>query len=137
MNYYNIDYYKLSHIKIINYFVFIIILIIAFIIFWIFGNFITINKSIINYGIIQDDVLKIKIEKGLSDTYMQNNELIFNNKIYEYDSMNFSDIEVINDNVYQTINLNLKGAKINGEFGVVKLNYEKIKLNKYILELFK
>lgn len=137
MEYYKINYNKLSNLYQRKYFIFMIIIIILIIILIIISSLKEINKSELLYGIYDSNILKFKINSKLSDTIKKNNIIIFNDQEVTYDFISFDDYEVINNELYQTVNLKIDGYFYPNEVGIIKLCYGKEKIIAYIFELFK
>lgn len=137
MDYFQINYKKLERLPQYNYFVFIVTFIIIFIIFIIISFKVTINKSETFYGIYTDNILKFKIEIGLSDKLKNNKNITFNNQNVSYEIIGFEDYEIIDNKIYQVVDLKIDKNFYQNEVGTIKLYYGKEKLIAYIFELFK
>lgn len=137
MEYYRINYKKLENLKQINYLRFIIIVIIIFIILILLGftNYMVVQEKF--YGIYSDDVLKIKINTKLSDKFKNNNKVTFNNQEISYEIVGFEDYEIINNEIYTTLDLKTDGNFYQNEVGEVIIYFDKQKLITYFWKLFK
>ena len=136
MDYFKINYDKLRNLKEIKYYILVIIVIIIFVIFLIISFFIKVSKEVKYYGIINNGVLKINIESKLSDALKNNDTLEFNNEIIKYELIGFGEYQIVNDYIIQEANLKVENCYDN-EVGEVTIHYKKIRLCKYILDLFK
>ena len=137
MNYFKINYDKLKHLKIKKLFVLVLIFILFIISFLIFGSLQEVTKKIVSYGIYDGEVLKLKVNNMLSDILKNNNTIYFKGQKTKYKISYFGNYEVIDNLVYQEVYLTIAGDFYPNEVGEVVLYYDKEKLNKYILELFK
>ena len=137
MNYLKINYQKLLNLKIHKYifwdFLFILIIILSLI--YVFTH--SISKRLTCYGVYDGLVLKIIANESLSDAISKNKTLYFNNTKVNYEIDEYGEYQVIDDVIYQQIDLAIDKELYDNEVGEVKLYYEKKKLITFILELFK
>lgn len=136
MEYYKLNYDKLKNLKQINFIKFIILVILLIMIFIIISCFKSINNSFSFYGIYNNGIITTKINNELVDIFKSHQTLIFNKKEINYKIANFSEYEIIDNSVYQTINLTTDANLYQNEIGKIEI-YDKVKLITYILELFK
>ena len=137
MDYFRINYKKLENLHQIHYFVFVGIIFILFTILLLISYFKYTYKLETFYGMYSDNVLKFKINTKLSDILKNNKKIIFNDKEVSYKLVSFEDYEIIDNEVYQTVKLELDGWFLNNEVGLIKLYYDKQKIITYIFDLFK
>ncbi len=137
MNYYQINYDKLQKLYQINFFIIIvgIIFLIFYLVFLAF--FTSINQKITCYGFINDGILTIEIENSLSDKIKKGKTLEFNKTKISYQIKDFGEYKIVDNKVWQTVELTIDGKAFNNEVGEVTIYYGKQKVIKYILELFK
>ena len=134
---YKINYKKLENLKQTNYIIFIAIFVLILILLLIIGYFKSMNEIETFYGIYSDDVLTFKINSKLSDKLKSQNKFSFNNKNVNYKIINFSDYEILNNEIYVTVNMELDGDFYQNEVGEIKLVFDKKKIIFYIFDLFK
>lgn len=140
MKYFRINYDRLKNLEQINFYKIIIIIVINLIILLIVACNLSVYHKISFYGIYNDNILIIKINNKLSDIIKNNQYIKFNNKKtkYEIDTLNgFGEYEIIDNEIYQIINLKVDTKFNNNEVGLVELYYNKQKIIKYIFESFK
>lgn len=137
MDYFKINYSKLKNIKEINFYKIVIVVLCIFIILFIMSFYIEVNKKWEGYGIVNDNILKIKINNKLSDNFKSDNTIIFNNKRTNFKINSYGTYEIINNEIYQDIELIVDGNFYDNEIGLVEFYYDKKILFKYILDLFK
>ena len=129
MKYYKINYNKLENLHQINYFKFIFLIILSCNV----SSYHTLNI----YGIYKDDLLHIKTNILFSEAVKTSEYVIFDNKKIKYKIDNFGDYEIVNNEIYQNIDLHLDKKFYDNEVGLFKLHYHKEKLIKFIFKLFK
>jgi len=137
MSYFKINYDKLKNLNQTKYHIFIGILISIILLIILISFFININKKITLYGICNDNILTLKINSKLSDNFKNNSHIKFNNKKLKYTILNYGKYEIIDNEIYQEINLTIENKLIDNEVGKVELYYNKEKLIKFIFKLFK
>lgn len=137
MDYFRINYKKLEHLHQINYFVFVCIVFVLLIVLIVIACTNYTYREETFYGIYSDNILKLKTNIKLSDKLKNNKKIIFNNKEVSYKVVGFEDYEIIDNEIFQTVDLELDGEFLNSEVGKVKLYYDKKKIIAYIFELFK
>ncbi len=137
MDYLKINYYKLQHLKIKKYNL-LIFLIIGLIIFsFIYINQKEIPKRIESYGVYDGLVLKIIADKSLSEAITKNNSLTFKGKKVNYEIAEFGEYEMLNNTLYQEIDLIIDKDYNPNETGEVIVYFDQVKIRTFILELFK
>ena len=137
MDYYKINYKKLARLDQIKYSIIIWLVIIIIIILFIIS---TINYAYnieSFYGIYNDNILSFKITTKLSDIFKEHNMVSFNNQNVNYKVVGFSDYEIIDNEVYETIKLEVDGEFYQNEVGEVKVYFDKKAIIFHILDLFK
>lgn len=137
MDYFKVNYHRLANLNQIKYFYFVIFVLILIFVIIFFSFKIRVSKVLNSYGIYHDGVLTIKIQNKLSDIIINNNMLSFDNKDTKYLIQDFGDYEIINDDIYQEINLIVDEKFYENEIGVVKVRYEERRIIKHILKLLK
>ncbi len=137
MNYFKINYNRLENLPQINFYKFVFSVIVIFIIMIFISYVMNTYKTINLYGYYNDGILHIKINNILSDKIKSEDHLYFNNQKTFYEVSSFGEYEIINNEIYQAVNLKLKDNFINNEVGVVKIKYDKKRILNYILDLFK
>lgn len=137
MDYLKINYQKLLHLKIPRY-VFLDILFVLLIIFLvIYSCTHYITKKITCYGIYDGLVLKVMANETLSDALSANKTLYFNKEKLNYEIDEYGEYEIINEIIYQQIDLNIDKELYDNEAGTITLYYDKEKIITFILKLFK
>jgi hypothetical protein len=137
MNYWRINYNKLANLKQINYFSILMVIVILFILLLIIAINTYAYHTISFYGIYNDNQLYIKIDNKLSDIVKNNDYLMFNDIKVKYKVNKFLDNEISNEGIITNISLDVDKAFLNNEVGLIKINYKRQRLIKYIFELFK
>ena len=137
MDYYKINYKKLANMHQIKYSIFITIFI-SLAIFLIILSCInyTYNTELF-YGIYNDNILSFKINAKLSDKIKEQDVLLFNNKKVNYKILEFSDHEIIDNDIYEIVKLELDGEFYQNEVGEVKIYFDRKRIIFYIFDLFK
>ena len=137
MDYYKINYKKLENMYQIKYYIFIIVVIILIFCLLIISYFTYAYKEETFYGIYNDNILSFKINNKLSDLFKEQNIVSFNNKVINYKIVGFSDYEIIDNEIYEKIELEVDKEFYQNEFGKVKIYFDKKRIIFHILELFK
>jgi len=137
MKCFKVNYNKLQNMHQIKYFVVIISILLLLIVLIILSCFINAYQSVSFYGIYNDNILKIKINNKLSDTLKNNQYIEFNEHKTKYKMIDFGEYEIIDNEIYQEVDLFVDNYFIDNEVGIVKLRYNKQKIINYIFELFK
>lgn len=137
MNDFKINYNKLENLKQINYCYFVYFIIFLIIILIIIACKIDAYHTETFYGIYDDDVLKIKTNIELSDKIKRSSKIIFNGKEVSYEIVSFSNYEVIDNKIYQEIDLKTDGYFYQNEVGNATIKFDKEKIIKHIMKLFK
>lgn len=137
MDYYQINYKKLENIHQIRYsfFIGVFILIITIIVILSFINYAYDIEEF--YGIYNDNILTFKINTELSDKLKKENILSFNNKEVNYKILEFKDYEIINNEIYEIVELKIDGDFYQNEVGIIKIYFDKKRIIFHILDLFK
>ena len=136
MNYYKVNYEKLKSINEINYFLFTIVILFVILYFIFLSFFIKVKSKIECFGIISDNILKINLNSKLSDK-IKNSKIKFKDTYITYEIENYGEYEIIENEVYQIINLKVDANFYDNEVGLVTIYYNEISLWEYILSLFK
>lgn len=137
MNYFKINYEKLQNLNQKRFYILIIFIIFIFILIILICHFVNVNQKLAFYGICNDNTLTLKINNKLSDTLKNNSYLNFNKRKIKYKILNYGRYEIIDNEIFQEINLTIENEVINNEVGKVEINYNKEKLIKFIFDLFK
>jgi len=137
MDYFKINYNKLENMPQIKFYKIIFIFLSLLIILFIMSFYIKVDKKLECYGIINNNVLKIKINNELSDSFKSLEYIIFNDKKIKFKINNYGNYEIINNEIYQEIELIVDEKFYDNEIGLVEFYYDKKILFKYILDLFK
>ena len=130
MDYFKINYNKLENLRQINYYKFIIGMLIIIFVLFILGLKINTYHKLQTYGIYSNNSLQIKIESRLSDEMKNSEYIVFNDKKTKLK-------EIINNNIYQEITIIMDEKFYNNEIGLVEFYYGKESIFNYILDLFK
>ncbi|MBE6156518.1 MAG: hypothetical protein E7161_02110 [Firmicutes bacterium] len=137
MKSYKINYHRLQNLFQIKYYIVVIIIVCLLTFLIIISCFINVYQISSFYGIYNDNVLKIKINNKLSDILKNNQYIEYNNQKTTYKILQFGEYEIINNEIYQEVDMTIDGNFVNNEVGLVKFYYNKQKIIEYILELFK
>ncbi len=137
MNDYYLNYDKLKRLTIKKFSKIVYMMIFLLILLIILACHFSIERKIVTYGIIENDLLVIEINEKLSDKIKNNNKLFFNNKEMNYKVMGFGKYQILNNEIVEDIELRVDHYVYQNEVGKVTIPYEKQKIIKYIYELFK
>lgn len=137
MNYFKVNYDRLMNLRKKNYFIIVIILILLLSTLIVASFFINISSTLNLVGVYNDETLKININNKLSDILKRNDKIICNGKISLYHIKDYGEYEIINNEVYQTINLTVDKSFMNNEVVNFEIHYDNEKLINYIFKLFK
>lgn len=137
MDYFKINYNKLENLYQINFYKLVFVIFIFLIILFVMTFFIKVDKKWECYGIINDNILKIKINNELSDSLKSLEYIRFNDKNINFKINSFGNYEIVNNEIYQEIELIIDEKFYDNEIGLVEFYYDRGILFKYILDLFK
>ena len=137
MDYFKINYNKLQNLSQINFYKIIFLIFILLIILFILSFKINISKRYEFYGIYKENLLNIKIEKTLSGKLKNSKYILFNDIKTNFKINDYGDYEIINNDIYQEIELIVDEKFYDNEIGLVEFYCDKKILFKYILDLFK
>ena len=137
MNFFKINYNKLENMKEIKFYKLILIIIIIFIVLIVISLKIEISKKFQCYGLYYDNILSLKINSELSDKLKKSEYIIFKNQKNNFEIKEYGNYEILNNEVYQEINLIVDNKFYDNEVGLVEFYYDKKSVFKYILDLFK
>ena len=137
MDYFKINYNKLENLRQINYYKFIIGMLIIIFVLFILGLKINTYHKLQTYGIYSNNSLQIKIESRLSDEMKNSEYIVFNDKKTKFKIFEYGNYEIINNNIYQEITIIMDEKFYNNEIGLVEFYYGKESIFNYILDLFK
>ena len=137
MEYFKINYDRLQNLHQIKYYKIIIIVLCLLSILVILGCFINISKKISFYGVYKDNVLKIQINSELSDILKNQKHIEFNDTKTAYKILRYGEYEIVDNKIYQEVDLAIEKNFSNNEVGLVELYYDKQTIIKYVFELFK
>jgi len=101
----------------------------------------SINNKVIKkyetYGLYQNNHLIITINSKLSDKIINNNYLVINNEKIEYNFNSFLGYEINNNEIYQSIMLDINKDLIENEIVFVSFDNESKTIFKYLLNLLR
>jgi len=137
MEYFQVNYSKLLNLKQINFYKLIIIIFCIFILIIVCSLNIKVFQKVECYGIFKDNILNININSKLSDKIKSSKYIIFNDKKIYFKINKYGNYELLNDEIYQDIELSTDKKFYDNEIGIVKFYYGKKSVFKYILDLFK
>lgn len=137
MEYFKINYDRLENLKQKKFYIFVMLIVIILLTLLIIACFIKIPSKVKFSGIYYDNILTIKINTKLSDDLKNNKYIIFNDQKTKYKIESYQETEIIDNEIYQEINLTIEKKFKNNEVGIVELHYDKQKLIEYIFDLFK
>ena len=136
MEYFKINYNKLENLPQFSFFRFVMLLIIILMVIILNSFSLQVSRKLESIGIIQDNKLVIKIESSLSEKIKSCEYLVFNEKKSTFEISEFGEYEIIDNKIYQEVELIVDEVFLNNEIGSVEFHYEKISIFKYILDLF-
>lgn len=137
MDYFKVNYNKLRNMKQINFFIIVVVWIIVILFLILLASKIYIYDKIVSYGVYSNKILTIKINNNLSDKIKNSDYITFNNQKTDYQIHNFTNFEVIDDKIFQEVNLIIDDKFYDNEIGKVVFYHHKKSILKYILNLFK
>lgn len=137
MEYFKINYHRLQNLSQVSFYKIIFVFLSSLALLLILSCFIGAYHKISFPGIYNDNILRIKVNNKLSDKLKKNQYIEFNNKKTSYKIVEFGEYEIIDEEIYQEIALTIDETFIDNEVGIVELYYDKEKIIKHILELFK
>lgn len=136
MNIFKMNYNKLFNLKILNFNILIYIVLIILAILFIISFQIEVYQIDEFYGIYENNKLNVKINEKLSENIHNIDFIIFKNEKHKIKNINFISYEIIENSIFENIEIELDKSFLNNEIGKVKFYYGKQKLIKCILELF-
>jgi len=134
MDYYKINYNKLENLKQIKFHFILIFIIILMSFLIILALNMQTYKKITTYGICKDNILQININSRLSDKLKVSNYIIFNNKKTNFEIKEYKEYELIDNKIYQNIEIIVDENFYHNEVGLVEFYYDK---KKYIFSCFR
>ena len=134
---YQINYSSILNMKKKNYHIFIFLIIIMLLILIIFSINNKVIKKYETYGLYQNNHLIITINSKLSDKIINNNYLVINNEKIEYNFNSFLGYEINNNEIYQSIMLDINKDLIENEIVFVSFDNESKTIFKYLLNLLR
>lgn len=137
MEYFKINYHRLQNLSQVSFYKIIFVFLSSLALLLILSCFISAYHKISFPGFYNDNILRIKVNNKLSDKLKENQYIEFNNKKTSYKIVEFGEYEIIDEEIYQEIALTIDETFIDNEVGIVELYYDKEKIIKHILELFK
>ena len=137
MELFKINYNKLSNLRQLKFNLIVIIVILLFVMLIFLALNIEVYKKFECMGIYSNNTLKITINSELSDNLKNAEYIIFQNKKLIFQIVNFGNYEVIDNTIFQEIDLSVDEKFYDNEIGLVEFYYQKQKLLFYIFELFK
>ena len=99
--------------------------------------FVTVSHKYSTYGIYQNGILTIQVERTLSDKLKNSDNMTFNGREVSYQIDSYGEYEIIDNNIWQKIYLTIDGNVYDNEVGLVEFYYHKQKFIAFIYELFK
>lgn len=137
MEYFRINYHKLQNLSQVSFYKIIFVFISGLALLLILSCFISAYHKISFLGIYNDNILRIKINNKLSDKLKNNQYIKFKSKRTSYKIVEFGEYEILGEEIYQELALTIDETFIDNEVGIVEIYYDKEKIIKHILELFK
>lgn len=137
MDLFKINYNKLSNLRQLNFNILIIIVMLLFMILIFVSLNIEVYKTFECMGIYSNNTLKIKINSKLSDNLKNAEYSFFQNQKLNFQIVNFGSYELIDNTIFQEIDLSVDKKFYDNEIGLVEFYYQKQKLLIYIFDLFK
>lgn len=137
MELFKTNYNKLSNLRQLKFNVIVIIVILLFVMLIFLALNIEVYKKFECMGIYSNNTLKITINSELSDNLKNAEYIIFQNKKLIFQIVNFGNYEVIDNTIFQEIDLSVDEKFYDNEIGLVEFYYQKQKLLFYIFDLFK
>ena len=136
MDYFKINYSKLYNMPIFKYHYLIYAISLSLLIVIIFSFKVDVYKTYTTYGIYNDNVLYLKIHNKLSDK-LNNAYIMFENKKFKVKVHEYLDYELISNEVYQNISIIIDKDTYDNQVVKTTIYYDKEKIYKHILDLFK
>ena len=134
---FQINYDSLKKLSQIKFHRIILLLCVVFVILIIISFKVTVYKKLECYGIYNNGLLIVKVSSEQSQIIKDNHDLTFNGDKLTYKVNSFGEYELIENGIYEQINLTIDNVLYDNEVGIVTIHYGKQKLIKYIFELFK
>lgn len=137
MDYFKVNYNKLQNLPQLSYFKIITLIIAIFVFFFILSNKLYIQNKYSCYGIYSNNSFFININEKLSDKLQENEFVYLKNKKTKFEIGSYGEYKIIDNEVYQDIELIVDGKFYDNEVLLMEFYYDKISILKYILDLFK
>ncbi len=137
MDYLKINYHKLLHLKIHRGILFDLLLILAISLILIYAFTHSITKKMDCYGVYDGLVLQIVASEALSEAISKSHTLVFNDTKFNYEVDEYGEYQIVDDVIYQQIDIAIDKELPPNEVGKVTIYYEKEKIITFILKLFK
>lgn len=137
MEYFNCNYSKLKNIPEIKLYKLAIVFILISIILVEISLKVKIYQHSECYGIYENNVLVINIERKLSENLGKSEYIIFDNKKVNFKIKEYGEYEIINNEIYQEIKIIVDKVFYHNQVGVVEFYYDKKSVFKFIVDLFK
>lgn len=136
MEFFKINYSKLENLPQLKFYKLIIFILSLFVILIILACNIEIYEKSKCYGIYSNNILTININNKLSDKLKSSKYIIFNNKKMNFKINSYGNYEIIDNEIYQEIELVVDNNFYDNEVGLVEFYYDKKSVFKFVLDLF-
>ena len=137
MEYFRINYSKLQNLSQIKFFKIILCIICLLITLIILANKIYIQNKFTSYGIYNNGLFLININVKLSDDLKKNDYIYLNDELVKFKINGFGENKIVNNEVYQDIELIIDKEFYDNEVLLIEFYYNKTSILKYVLDLFK
>lgn len=136
MNLFEMNYNKLFNLKQSNFHILVYAIIIFLGIIILLSLYVEVYQINEFYGIYENNQLNVKINEKLSENIYSVDYIEFKNEMLKIKDITFIDYEIVDNNIFSIVELEIDKKMKNNEIGKVKFYYEKEKLIKYIFDLF-
>lgn len=136
MNLFEMNYNKLFNLKQSNFHILVYAIIIFLGIIILLSLYVEVYQINEFYGIYENNQLNVKINEKLSENIYSVDYIEFKNEMLKIKDITFIDYEIVDNNIFSIVEIEIDKKMKNNEIGKVKFYYEKEKLIKYIFDLF-
>lgn len=136
MNLFKMNYNKLFNLKQLNFNLVIYGTIIFLGIVCLISFYIEVYQIDEFYGIYENNKLNVKISEKLSENIHDIDYIEFKNEKIKIKNIEFINYEIVDNSIFENIELEIDKKFLDNEIGKVKFYYGKQKLIKYIFDLF-